>query len=84
MKKLLVTILFVTILCGCGSATDCYDSVCKKYPYGDVKAIPGYKFNFLVRTTNGDVHIVKTNNLTNAEISNDVIMFRDEGGDDAK
>ena len=71
----IVAVICSVALIGCGNAyeTDaCYREVRKKYSQVEVIG----KYNFITKDENGDIHFVRTGNLTNAKISEDYLLFK--------
>ena len=79
MKKYFITFLIcISCLSVYGCSPDkigCYKSVIKKYPNADVKQIPGTNYNFLVKTKDNKIIYVRTMNVLDNNISDEIILW---------
>lgn len=77
MKKILMLMVTGLVLVGCGSDSDkCLRNVQAKYPNSDIVVDPSNRFTFIVKSTDGSIHLIKTNYATTTDISSDLIIFK--------
>jgi hypothetical protein len=66
----MVVVFLVAILSGSTNEEKCLQSVKNKYPGCKILHVPGHPFRFYV-FVGEEMHLVRTVNLTNCEISSD-------------
>ena len=79
-KKIIIGIcicMFSFGLNGCDRSDTfkCHQSVADKYPNAIIKRLPNNKYKFIVIEKSGNINYVETMNITNTDITEDVILF---------
>ena len=75
MKQFICILFMIVFLAGCGlNGTECFNSVREKYPNSTIINVPDSNYTFIVKDNNY-IRYVKTMNMTNTNITSDVILF---------
>ena len=84
MKKKLLKTCGLAVVCiallvafpGCGfNPSETKQAVSDKYPNAEIRNVSGEDYKFIVRLEDGSVREVQTMNVTNTEITLDVLLF---------
>lgn len=78
MNKIIIASVFIALLSGCGRGFDsdaCRVNVKEKMQTLDVVNAPERKYEFIVRTKDGSVYLVKTMNPGDNEITSKEKIF---------
>jgi len=79
MKKIFSLVFIGLLLVGCGADSDkCLRNVQATYPNSDIVVDPSNRFTFIVKTSDGSIHLIKTAYATNTDISSDLIIFKNK------
>lgn len=79
MKQILSFIFIGLLLVGCGSDPDkCLRNVQAAYPNSDIIVNPDNAYTFIVKSSDGSIHLIKTMNITNTNISSDLVIFKNK------
>ena len=78
--KVVVLVLVILWVTGCSgyNAAVCYEGVKAKYPNAEIAMIPGEKYRFLVKTSEGNILYIETMNFSDGNVTQEFVAFHNK------